>query len=87
MSDQNEKNHVDYQDALCSAKALATLIPTAIDGGATQDDIKAACYAVANLIEVAHADIEKNFARDVDELAAKLAAESAKPLKLSAVRS
>ena len=65
-----------YEDFFGSAKAIANLVPMALDNGAEPDDIKQALWGVANLIELGWTDIDESFNREVEERAAARAAEA-----------
>jgi len=66
---------LSYGDYFASAKAIANLIPNAIEHGADPDDVKQAAWGVANLIEMGWTYVDDKFREDVEASAASIAAE------------
>lgn len=67
----------NYENFFGTAKAVANLIPLAMENGAESEDIKQAAWGIANLIEMGWTDVDEQFQEAVQKGAAALAAERA----------
>jgi len=66
---------ITYEECFGSAKAIANLIPIAINQGADPADIQQAVWGVAHLIEMGWTNVEDSFQESVQAGAAALAEE------------